>query len=224
MVRAEMALVRFISSEADYARISLVSDDTVPLVSPSAIRRFFQNENEFISIRKLGSGDPFLKRYESFYFFDDIATALRDRTIENAEITNAFVDEILKLKTVMETGKQAIDIYYGSQWWSLTKSTVQVILQHFESNSLLRNSFEYSAVPDEMFVQTIVGNFVPRDVVRNGPVYVDWTSNPKPFVFKTKQQINERELSKCVFLRKVSVDAHEILTELRDELLHEAEA
>ena len=52
------------------------------------------------------------------------------------------------------------------------------------------DSFRYSAVPDELLFQTLIGNYVPRSRVRSGPVFVDWTRTPRPYIFTTASELS----------------------------------
>ena len=64
------------------------------------------------------------------------------------------------------------------------------VLEALEQDEHLFASFKYSAVPDELLFQTAVGNLVDRSGVRQGIVYVEWSKDPRPYVFR---QMGERD-------------------------------
>ncbi|MCQ8239535.1 beta-1,6-N-acetylglucosaminyltransferase [Rhizosaccharibacter radicis] len=190
MIEAELALILAAMPERSYERFTLVSDDTFPLRSPAELRAYLEEDHDRVMLRKLDADDPFMVRYQKFFFLDHQATALLGRPIESAAVDEAMLHHMAHLQDTMRRGKKPIDIFYGSQWWSITRSSMETILGRLEDDSHLLESFRYSAVPDEIMFQSLIGNYVPISHVRGGPVYVEWGKEPKPYVFRTDDELN----------------------------------
>jgi len=166
-------------------------------------------------LRKLDDTDPFFQRYQKFFFLDHPATSLLGRPIESSSVDDALLSKLEELTRLRAAGKTAIDIYYGSQWWALNRKSAEEVMRRYETDPALTGSFEFSAVPDELFVQTIVGNFSDRKKVRGGSVYVDWSHTPKPFVFSEVAQLPTNIGREFAFIRKVSSQNIEFLKEMQ---------
>lgn len=190
MIEAQIALIRLARSSGDYDRFTLVSDDTYPIISASLLKEYFLVDYDRVMIRKLENDDPFMRRYSNFFFLDHQVTSLLGRPIESTAIGDDFFSEMTKLELLRERGKKIVDVYYGSQWWSISRVSMVTILEALESDRHLLESFRYSAVPDELLFQTLVGNFISRSRVRSGPVFVEWSLNPKPYIFKDFVELN----------------------------------
>jgi len=189
MVEAELALIFAALESGTYERFVLVSDDTFPLLPPQALADYAAEDVDRVMLRKLEPDDPFMPRYERFFHLDHRATSLLGRPIEESDIDDVFLDDMRKLSAARKQGKVSIDIYYGSQWWVMSAATMQILLERLERDHALFESFRFSAVPDEILFQTLVGNFIDRHRVRNGAVYVDWSRNPRPYVFLSEEDV-----------------------------------
>ena len=220
MVRAEVSLLRAAYGAArDYTNFALISDDSFPLLPPSTLAAFLQNDRERISIRRIDETDPFWARYHNLFYFDHPATSLHGRPIESAFVDGRLFAAIDDMKHLRSTGKSRIEVFYGSQWWSLSRDTAGLVLRIFEDDVRLRKSFEYSAVPDEMYIQSIVGNNVPERVSCLSPMLVDWAREPRPFVFTSAEQAADQVRPHHAFLRKVTSGARDFLLTMQGRLL-----
>jgi len=184
MVEAELALISAAMATAHFDRFSLVSDDALPVIPPARLRSLVEKNHDRIALRKLSATDPFMARYRGFFFFDHPASSLHGRPIETATIDENFLEHMDAVKRLKSVGKAEIDIYYGSQWWTLTRESIDTILGALRESPRILESFRYSAVPDEIMVQSLIGNFSPLSRVRDTPMFVDWSRNPRPYVFR----------------------------------------
>ena len=175
-------------------------------------------------LRKLDADDPFMERYTKFFFLDHRATALHGRAAERSDMDAELFAEMEACRQLMAKGKVAQNIYYGSQWWALTRETCEHLLNVIGDNGHLFQSFKFTAIPDEMFIQTIVGNDVKHSKFRNGPVFVDWSRQPKPFVFGGMDQIPPDTVSQYAFYQKTHSRSHDFLGRFRDSLLKDIAA
>ena len=205
MIRAELSLIKAArDSHEHYDRFALVSDDTFPTRPPLALRTALSESLDRIMVRKLSRDEAFFERYAKFYHFDDTAMSLHGRPIETSSIGRPLLEKMGEIAELMAVGKKQLDIYYGSQWWSLTSETIDIVVDRLERDYLLFKSFEYSAVPDEICVQTIVANYADMRRVRSGPVFSDWSKHPRPFVFSNVAQLTPDMQENFLFFRKIS--------------------
>jgi hypothetical protein len=189
MVEAELALITAAMSKGNYTRLSLVSDDTFPIIPPARLQAFLAEPVERIMLRKLTDGDPFMKRYKEFFILDHPVSSLLGRPIESAAVDTDFLASMEALVRRRALGKSALPIYYGSQWWSLTRKTILDILTRLEDDPAIAESFRFSAVPDEIFFQSLVGNSVAAAQLRGGPLYVDWSKDVRPYIFRNASEL-----------------------------------
>lgn len=204
MVLATIELIKAAKSVNDYSNYVLVSDDTLPLIGVEELKILLHENIDRISARKLNEDDPFYPRYKNFYAYDYRATSLRGRNIESGFIDDEFLSCIKRLEARKIAGKVPIDIYYGSQWWALTRQSINCILDIHYNRLDVRESFEFSAVPDEIYFQSLVANFSPFRNRTVGPVFVDWTKAIKPFVYSQIDELSEINTKYYPFARKVS--------------------
>lgn len=218
MIEAELALIFAAMAEGQYDRFTLVSDDTFPVVPRERLVQVLGEDLDRVMIRKLEPDDPFMSRYSNFYHFDHPVSSLLGRQIESATVDDRFLTEMASIQQLKDRGKKPLDIYYGSQWWSLTATSMTVVLEALEQDEHLFASFKYSAVPDEILFQTAVGNLVDRSGVRQGIVYVEWSKDPRPYVFRQMDELDAIPSDYC-FVRKIGSHSTAILDGLTARFL-----
>lgn len=87
-----------------------------------------------------------------------------DIPIQNDKLLNKARNWINKLlekvphATHMSIENQKMDIYYGSQWWSLTYDCAKYVYEVYCNQPVYRKYFKWISIPDEMFVQTILAH------------------------------------------------------------------
>lgn len=204
MIRATMRLLETALETKGYSNLLLVSDDTLPIVPVERLRSALGARVERIAIRRLQEDELFVQRYRKFFLLDHPATSLLGRPIETAFIDDALVETFGRLQARRRAGKVDLPLYYGSQWWCLTADAARTVLSLHAEHTDLRESFEFSAVPDEMYIQTLVANYADAHGIVQGPVHVDWTRDPKPFVFSSFEQFAGSVSPDHLFVRKVS--------------------
>jgi len=68
-------------------------------------------------------------------------------------------------------------------------------------------SFEFSAIPDELLFQSVIGNGQAGRRIRGGPVYADWYVDPGPRTYSNMEEVPYDFLPHHAFLRKVAPTA-----------------
>jgi len=211
MIKAQINLINAAMSTGGYERYILLTDDTFPVKSPRMLSKVFHPQYDYITTQLQTSG-TFFDRYNRFFLNDYAPTQMRGRNQDNTFIEDDFLEAIYRLAILKRKGKQKIPLYFGSQFWSLTTSTITKILEIIRSDDYLVQSFEFSALPDELMFQTIVGNYIssPRE---NGPVYADFSVSPGPRIFRNISDLQAIP-EYTNFIRKIDPNAGNLIEHL----------
>jgi hypothetical protein len=149
MVVAEVALMEAARCRGGYQRHVLLSDDTLPLRSPARIMRALAEPAERISAGE-AKEESIRARYAKFYMNDFPAMSPKDRPLPERGVCAEHVPALLDFSRAVLQGKKPIPaLYFGSQWWALSDGAVAHFLSVFHDDTHLRESFRYSAIPDE---------------------------------------------------------------------------
>ncbi len=214
MSTATISLIKAAVSTKDYSNFLLISDDTVPIAPLDVLKSRLVSPVERISLREIKENDHFYTRYQRFFYFDHAATSLLGRPIEESYMDEEFFNSLSRLTARKDKGKAVIRLLYGSQWWCLTSRSVNMILYIHENREDIRESFEFSAVPDEMYFQTLVGNFSDLTHIANSPVFVEWSKHPKPFVYSNMSELPIFDNNYQLFIRKISANSADFAEQL----------
>jgi hypothetical protein len=206
MVRAEVALLDHAFADPSFERFTLVSDDSFPLHSPVDLK-----DKLAVNVQRIGAGvvtsDLVRQRYTRFYYFDSDATNPQFRPPEGRCFSSRETADIADLAALLGRGKKPLPSYrQGSQWWSLTRAAVNHFLHIYRDDAHLRDSFRFSSVPDEHYIQTIIGAEGDRWGFTNSPMHTDFSKDPKPYVYKSVEELEPALASEHLFVRKVAAD------------------
>lgn len=208
MIAATEALAREALQDARHVAFALVSDDTLPLVAPERIVAELRAQPNRIDVGLSRRNPPFLRRYTDWFHMDSGATSARAIDVGQRHVDDATLDAMARLARLRSRGKFPFpEVWGGSQWWSLSRAELEFALSELATNTWLRESFEFSAVPDELAFQTIYANrqqLTARSFT--GPMLTDMTRSPSPFVFRSAEEIPPAPPGK-LFVRKVADDA-----------------
>ena len=93
---------------------------------------------------------------------------------------------------------------------------MEELLHHHREDAALRESFEFSSIPEEQYYHTILGESELR--VETAPfIYMDFSRDPKPFVFRTRNELLALAGKPHLFARKIDFNSQEV-SELVAEL------
>jgi hypothetical protein len=208
MIRATESLACEALQDPRHTAFALVSDDTLPLLPPDRIRAALGSTADRIDVGLSKRNPPFLRRYTDWFFLDSAATSARPLAVQDRAVEGAALDALGRLTRLRERGKFPVpEVWGGSQWWTLGRETLTAILAELAGNEWLRESFEFSAVPDELAFQTIHANRLGLTARSfTGPMLTDVSREPAPFVFRTLDEPPPIPPGK-LFLRKIADDA-----------------
>ena len=205
MVRATVSLVEHALCDASHHVVALVSDDTLPWLPPGRLHAELLAKPNRIDLGMAWRNPPFLKRYEEYFHFDADATAARPMEVHRRAVSERALAALQRLDQLRRRGKYPLDrLWSGSQWWSFSRSMLGHMLADLHGNPWLRESFEFSAVPDEMVFHTLYARRMGlkwRSVT--GPMHTDFSRDPAPFVFTAAEQIADVPDGR-LFVRKVA--------------------
>ena len=66
-------------------------------------------------------------------------------------------------------------LYGGSTWWSLSRETLQYVINYTKKEKYLINRMKYTFCPEELYFQTVIMNSdYSKKVINNNLRYMDW--------------------------------------------------
>jgi len=190
-----------------YDRMILISDDSFPLKPIAKMLQTMGPDDQYIGA-PAAPDSWIMERYSKFYHLDSSATNPRAAVSDSGKFRIEEISTIKDLTALMERGKKSnTRLFHGKQWWSLTKGAAEYVLKVHEDDDHLRESFRFSAIPDEQYIQTIVGNASYKWNHRTAFMWTDFSRHPKPYVFRAVAELEDAFSSDHLFVRKVSEDA-----------------
>jgi hypothetical protein len=212
-VEAAVSSIEFAKKMAHFQRFVFITEDSIPLVSPGELKRQFALDVDWIAIHS--PNPPWVwQRYQKVFYFDSRATSFRyfeagERFIREKDLRCLDRMQLLKRK-----GKAKLrQLYHGCGWWALSRDTVETILERHYTDTWLRESFEFSAIPEEQYFHTIIGlSSLTRP--RKFFMYVDWDRNSdvKPYVFSRCEELRgvQEDNPELLFVRKIDLESAEV--------------
>ncbi len=211
MIRATIKLARFSLANSDAEYFCLLSDDSFSLFSAQNLRKKICEFGSIIQCYDVNRNNDRRMRYDQYYYFDSNHTSARHIQAERRNINSNDLSIYEKIKTLSERGKRPISLFAGSQWWILSRNDLNECLKLYDNDPWLAESFEFSAIPDEMFFQTLFcesqtakdPSFLPRT---DTPMLADFSRNPKPYIFSNEEDVKMKVEKTHLFIRKVAED------------------
>jgi Core-2/I-Branching enzyme len=220
MIQAELKLIHAARQVAAYDRYVLISDDAIPIRPAADLQALYQTDTDFIELNRQPEGSEYHRRYADFFFLDHPATAVRrPGYLLLAKLDDRFFAKTAEIAALQQRGKKAIEVYWGSQFWSLTAKTVELVEAAIADDEHLVRSFEFAAIPDELLFQSVIGNSQADRSIRGGPVYADWYINPGPRTYARMEELPYDFLPHHAFLRKVAPSAERFISAVAARLL-----
>lgn len=201
MIRAELDLIGRALECRDYDRLILISDDSFPVRGPDFLTRSLAREVERITCNHQPPGSDFARRYEEFFYFDHPATNPRGGRWRSLD--EHVYEKLREYRDLRQAGKTSIAVFHGSQWWALTGATAVEILRICKNNVPLMKSFEFSALPDELMMQSIIPNYFPNAARVHGPVFADFSTGHGPLSYSTIGDLPDALDQDYLFVRKL---------------------
>jgi hypothetical protein len=215
-VRAIIRSLEFAAERGHFDRFTLITENSIPLVKPDDLIAMLSSDVEYMHLIRRPPAEVH-KRYEGFYFFDCFAMSPRHCEPVLRELTDDVLHDIERLKVVRSHGKCPVDLHHGSTYWALSRRAIEAVLESYHHHVDMRESFEFSAIPEEQYFHTILGNAFPdREFVPW--MYADFSRPPYPYVFSKRAEILDRPRPAGAFLRKTDMRSPELVDFVHDLL------
>jgi hypothetical protein len=197
MVEATLRLIRAAHAAGPFDAYVLLSDDSVPLLPASSLLEQLLQQPD--RLQRYVTPDR-AWRYEQFFMLDSAATQLRPS--DDRSISDDALSRLARLAALKVRGKKPLSEHHqGPQWWSLSARRVERILDAWLVDPWLRESFEFSWVPDEGYIQTLLA----RDCPANPPplMWADWSGPVRPRLYQRAEELIAAPVTPALFARKV---------------------
>jgi hypothetical protein len=206
-----------------YDRVLYLTEDSVPLLSLDELLARLAEDVEYIELTctKPPEGESYhpetqeflnevQERYDGFYCYDCDAMNYRSTDYREWVVTPAMEVQIARLAKLRARGKaQLPGLWHGPAYWGLSAARVRALLAQHRRDKELRESFEFSAIPEEQYYHTILANAPNRP--SNAPfMLMDFGRDPKPFVFRTAEELTDLRSYPYLFARKIDFHSQSV--------------
>ena len=235
MIRATFRLLRYAHRDHQrFERFALLSGVDLPIKRLDVIAKRLSGGDEIMRVDRVlaPAGTRSFDRCANQVY-------LGDRPLVNPKSKVPLLPRITRrLESFLPNDPYPrIPVYYGPQWWCLTREAVEVIFGFVDDHPEVMRWFERTQCPDEMVFQTILKNSVlaeniAYDLTRgdvpeptlHGSHFVDW-SRPRPDRPATLRLVHLSSLlkSEALFGRKFDNQlSQDLIAALGDKLRDEA--
>ena len=199
-----------------YDYFFLISGDDIPAMSNARINELLSSHDgeEFIHYQDQRNSyvDPVL-RVKYLYpavFFN------RDSSLANSLLRNLFKltkDFFYLNKKYIKNKNNLPKVYKSTNWFTLTKPSVEFIIEYLMNNPSFISLFDKSLCADEVFFHTILKLNKSIKIyeniysMNNALRYIDWVSGPQYPKVLTENDSDKIIRSNCFFARKIDADA-----------------
>lgn len=119
---------------------------------------------------------------------------------------SSCIGNVMRLFGIRNKTFDALDIYKGSQWFTLSNDIVDWLLTDVMIEDLIEK-FKYSICIDEIFFQTIIANSKWRTLVNNNNLfYILWDGKKNPKYLSVQEEFPHN----IFFARKFNMNSNEI--------------
>ncbi len=202
MVLAEFALLRAALQHRQYDRLLLISDDSAPIKPIPSLLQQLAAPALWIGQH---AAPEYRWRYDSFVYFDSDATNPHFIPAIHRVFGERECADLQAMLRLRDIGKKPLArVLHGAQWWCLSAEIAAAILARHDADAHLRESFRFSALPDEQYLQTLVGLCAPQHANRGPPMFTDFSRDPKPYLFTAFADLAPALASPRLFARKLT--------------------
>lgn len=204
MIRATESIASdaIVGSPAD--AFILISDDSLPLFDGERIKNLIGECKDRFDDHPVAAGSNVWQRYSEFFYLDSYATSARWTPTENRRFHPDDIAAIRRMALRKEKGKTPFHkLCAGSQWWCMSRELLEASINTLRTDTDLRESFEFSAIPDELVFQTLGRiHLPPESHKKQSPMLVDFSREPKPYIFDSLPEGFEPK-DHHLFIRKI---------------------
>lgn len=214
-IECELFLLEQATQNQPYDYYHLISGSDFPLKKAKEIYDFFKKHQgkEFIHFYSEKIPNDKLNRIKYYYTF--IKYGRKNKILRVMEFISILIQKILFINRLR---KNNLSIQYGSQWFSITNSFAQYLL---ENKTTIKKTFHHTFAPDEEVIQTMVYNskFIKNlyyakydDNYKACAREIDWKRG-NPYTY-TIEDYKKLITSEGMFARKVDENKDKEIIEL----------
>ncbi|WP_256003313.1 beta-1,6-N-acetylglucosaminyltransferase [Pedobacter deserti] len=222
LVKAEIDLLKAAYDSCDNERFHLISGVDYPMVSNQHLYSFFENNvNDYI----LWDESEAHKRYyiDCFYFYDRYfgkskANKFNYYFLKPIYVAMQRASRLLYQYLNIKLRKQIPGTFYhafGAQWFSISRSSAEYIVNYLRQNEWIIKRFEHTAVSDETFFVMILMNGPRKEYAINDNLRF-FGKKSNELLLDTSDWV-DLERSNGIFARKVNSGKSDLLISLIDE-------
>lgn len=176
MLKCELFLLSLVRKISTATYFHLLSGQDYPIKPLMNFKTFFLHNNglNFISYHKWPNSfrdDGTYKRFQYYYPFDWVD----GRTFKGF----SFVVKLYRIQRKLKIRRRIPDyfeyLYGGSQWFSITCETVDVLLNFTSKRTSFIRKFYYTFAPEETYIPTVIMNLIDLNKVVNSNLrWIRW--------------------------------------------------
>ena len=197
----------------------LISGHDFPIKKASYFINFFENNTkDYISYFELPSNkwpNGGLDRLEYYNLYD----------LVNAKKYRTYINKFVELQKTIGLKRPLNDLpklYGGDTWWTLTRRTLQYVINYTSEHRFLLKRLKYSFCSEEIYFQTVIMNSeYSENVVNNCLRYIDWKKRNGNFPANLDiKDLEPIQSSNYIFARKFSFPvSEELKVKIKSNLL-----
>lgn len=208
-VEATLVLLKE-ANKINYKYFSLISGDDIPL-SNNEKRELFLNKAYNEELEFIGN-DPYYNvekrikyKYTAYHYIKD--NSLKSKIFRK---TSFLFVNLLQNKIIQNLPK----LYYGTQWFTISKKSINYILNYLEKNENYLIYFKNSLCSDEIFFHTILYNSPFKEKIYKLNTgtntsemalrYINWTKGPDYPRTLDQTDFEDMKKSNALFARKIN--------------------
>lgn len=217
-------------------RLCLLSGQCLPIKPASTLRELLLcSDEQWVRIeRRLDQTNrtEFASRLRRRHFVDHplLNPKRRDKLAFTAQRLSR---RLLKRYDSFSPPKWPVGIvpYHGSQWWAMTRECAEDMLKSMSSDNPVWRFCKKVETPDEILIQTLVGNSRFADKIRHhyehdtcrgedrGSHYIDWSSKGCPLPKSLDlEDFGNLYHSSCLFARKFDESSKTLIQSLEERV------
>jgi hypothetical protein len=206
MIEAELALFRAARAAGPFKSYTLVSGDTLPLIDNEALVSLLGRARHTLKFVEQVKGDRSYARIERIYLPD---TSVGCFSKPGSHLDRCLADEdfgSVRRAMAVRRLKRARDfrLFKGSQWFSISDKLLVRMLEHLAADPTYEEIFRFTAIPDELFFQSLLKLIEPDAESEFGIMGLDWSRKPMPYIMRSESEFDLIRSSGTPFFRKFS--------------------
>ncbi len=205
-----------------FSHVVLLSGDSYPLASPSAIARFLAgSDRNYINLVPMPApavGKP-IERLTRFYL---------EQTPRKSKVPGAWHLVNSRIHRDFRPSFGGMDPHGGSQWWALTRDAAKWILEEIDRRPEYVRFCRHTSIPDEHFFHTLLASSPFRHSLEPSLVYADFSGPIAPAIIneahvRSLLEAPEGRVAdvyghrRILFVRKLTDESDEVASLIRSQ-------